>query len=156
MNRFCLEMVRHLCNGRSWTLGNGLGSLELIKKERKNPAIDWGESIKKRKEIIANGGTPYRVTHRKKDGTVVKDNGGEPWFVWHVEDFCWLIWKKKWSQAVNKKYYKVTPVYTMMNAIVDVAKTPSKSTKLRYLELKTEKSREEARQAINRVSLSKD
>lgn len=156
LESFCFEMMENLCKGKSWSLGYGLGALEVVKKERFKPAINWGDSTKKKEEIIARGGTPFEVTHRLTDGTIVKHNNGEPWFVYFTEDFCWLIWNKKYSSLENIRYYSIAPVYTMMNNIVEVANSPSKSSQLRYIEIKTDSNREESRKKINQVSHIKD
>lgn len=77
---------------------------------RKKKRINWAESNKLKKDIIANGGLPYQVTERAEDKSILKDNGGIKWYVYfnNMFDYIWY-WGKKSSNAPNVAYYKFRP-----------------------------------------------
>ena len=46
----------------------------LPQKKIVKPKINWGESKKRRQELIAQGILPYEVIERDKNNKVIKDN----------------------------------------------------------------------------------
>lgn len=99
-------------------LGSGLGHVRIKKVNcmfkkngdlKENKRIDWNESNKKKAEIIARGGIPYKVMEREGD-KIVKDNGGERWFVYfnYEWDYLWY-WSKGIRSVMNSSYYKFRP-----------------------------------------------
>jgi hypothetical protein len=93
--------------------GFGIGNTRIKKVRtdlRVKKRINWCESNKIKKEIIARGGIPFKVTLRDDLGKIVEDNGGEKWFVYFNTDFDYLWhWGKKTATAINVPYYKFRP-----------------------------------------------
>lgn len=93
--------------------GFGIGNTRIKKVRtdtRVKKRINWDESNKLKKVIIARGGIPYKVTERDELGKIVADNGGEKWFVYFHTDFDYLWhWGKKTATAINIPYFKFRP-----------------------------------------------
>jgi len=81
------------------------GAIGVIKNfnERKRP--NWGESNKKKAEIIARGGIPYI----KADAESVEDYKGEKWLSYHPSLDFYLHWHTKW---ISKKLNPFLKDYT--------------------------------------------
>lgn len=94
------------------------GRLCLLRKERQyvnkhgkiSLSPDWGESNKRKKEIIDKGGIPYqewweldgKLVERETEGAVRKDNGGEKWVVFRNDDHYYRF---EWNKRYNSKFY---------------------------------------------------
>lgn len=93
--------------------GFGIGNTRIKKIKtdmRIKKRINWDESNKLKKEIIARGGIPFKVTERDENGKAIANNGGEMWFIYFNTDFDYLWhWGKKTANAVNIPYYKFRP-----------------------------------------------
>lgn len=93
--------------------GFGIGNTRIKKVKtdlRVKKRINWCESNKSKKEIIAKGGLPFKVTLRDDLGKILEDNGGEKWFVYFNTDFDYLWhWGKKTATSINIPYYKFRP-----------------------------------------------
>jgi hypothetical protein len=84
-------------------LFNKDGSLRVKKR------INWNQSNIKKAEIIARGGTPFKVLER--EGRVItKTNGGEMWYCYFENewDYMWH-WYKGECFNLNSPYYKFKP-----------------------------------------------
>lgn len=101
--------------GYTFALGFQMGNIRIKKvrcDRRVKKRIDWGATNKKKAEIIASGGLPYKVEERNEAGEITKDNGGIPYFVYHTNDFDYLWhWNKKRVTVLNSAYYKFRPTY---------------------------------------------
>lgn len=93
--------------------GFGIGNTRIKKVKtdtRIKKRINWDESNKLKKEIIAKGGIPFKVIERDELGKAISNNGGEMWFVYFntMFDYLWH-WGKKTANAINIPYYKFRP-----------------------------------------------
>lgn len=93
--------------------GFGIGNTRIKKVKtdlRVKKRINWNESNKLKKDIIARGGLPFAVTERDELGKPTANNGGEMWFVYFetMFDYLWH-WGKKHANALNIAYYKFRP-----------------------------------------------
>lgn len=93
--------------------GFGIGNTRIKKVRtdlRVKKRINWDESNKLKKAIIARGGIPFKVTERDEFGKAIANNGGEMWFVYFNTDFDYLWhWGKKTATAINIPYFKFRP-----------------------------------------------
>jgi hypothetical protein len=99
--------------GYSFKLGGGLGVLKIKKvlcDTRIKKRVNWGESNKKKQEILSRGGIPFKVTERDTEGKPVANNGGEHWIVyWNLtHDYLWH-WSKNRNIVYNSAYYRFDP-----------------------------------------------
>lgn len=99
--------------GYKFKLGGGLGVLkikEVLCDTRVKKRVNWGESNKKKQEILSRGGTPFKVTERDESGKPIADNGGEHWIIfWTItRDYLWH-WSKNRNIVHNSAYYRFDP-----------------------------------------------
>lgn len=72
--------------------------------------IDWNSSLKKKAEIIAKGGLPYKTLKYDKNDKPIEGNGGEDWFVRFTTPFDYIwFWQKVICKIPNNAYYKFKP-----------------------------------------------
>lgn len=99
--------------GYTFKIGCGLGVVRIRKvltDKRIKKRINWNESNKKKKEILARGGIPYKVLVRDEEGNILEDNGGEYWHVYFTGAFDYLwYWSKNRNIMLNSAYYKFRP-----------------------------------------------
>lgn len=86
---FNRKAVEAVIDGEIINLGNKLGYLKIKKIKRFAPAIDWPESIIRRKELLAQGIQPKTKEYP----------GGENWFMYRASDF-YLRWS--WAKRFRK------------------------------------------------------
>lgn len=99
--------------GYSFKLGLGLGVLKIKRvlcDTRIKKRVNWGDSNKKKQEILLRGGTPFKVVERDENGVPTKDNGGEHWMIyWNNRyDYLWH-WSKNRNIVFNSAYYRFDP-----------------------------------------------
>lgn len=100
-------------------LGSGLGFIRIKKVNaihnrdgslRVKKRINWGESNKRKNELLQNGEVPYKVLERDVEGKIVSTNNGVNWFIYHSNDFDYLWnWNKNKCVVMNSAYYKFKP-----------------------------------------------
>jgi hypothetical protein len=80
-------------------MGFNLSTLSImrIKRNYKNPQVNWNESNKYKEELLEAGESIYS-----------KDNpDGIKWFIYHDEDwYCRFYWKKSFCKVPNKSAYR--------------------------------------------------
>lgn len=98
--------------GYEFSFGSGVGSIRVKGVEidhSKRKEINWGESNKRKKEILARGGVPKKA-ERDENLKIIGDNGGEEWLVFFTRDInYWLYWNKAYAQVDNLTYYSFSP-----------------------------------------------
>ena len=95
-SEFNISIIDDLLKGNTFDMGNNLSSLSVVRVERdpRSPKIDWGESMKYKKELEAVG----------------QDLNGVKWHIYYTDKFyCKYYWKKGKCRIPNKSVYKFTP-----------------------------------------------
>jgi hypothetical protein len=69
--------------------------------------INWGDTNKKKAEILARGGTLYEVTKRdEKTNEILEDNGGEKYICYHTgEHRNFLHWNNHKCMVTNRTQF---------------------------------------------------
>ena len=99
---FNIEIIDAILDGKTFDMGNNLSTLSIRRVDRdpRTPRVDWGESIKYRKELEASGVDLYNASTGK----------GEKWYIYYTDKFyCKYYWKKGKCRIPNKSVYKFTP-----------------------------------------------
>lgn len=82
-------------------VGYGISSILIRGKKRGSEGTLWGESKKKKQEILESGGTPYHPVHAPD---------GEQWLVVDDSDFGYFwTWTKRSCNVTNKDLYWFYP-----------------------------------------------
>ena len=80
-------------------MGNNLSTISILRRDRdpRSPRVDWGESNKYKKELIAEGKELYDS----------KTGEGTKWHIYHIDDFyCKFYWYKGKCKVPNKSVYR--------------------------------------------------
>ena len=99
---FNIEIIESILEGDTFDMGNNLSTLSVRRVDRdpRTPRVDWGESIKYRKELESDGVELYNVSTGK----------GEKWYIYYTDKFyCKYYWKKGKCRIPNKSVYRFTP-----------------------------------------------
>ena len=99
---FNIEIIESILEGDTFDMGNNLSTLSIRRVDRdpRTPRVDWGESIKYRKELESGGVELYNVSTGK----------GEKWYIYYTDKFyCKYYWKKGKCRIPNKSVYRFTP-----------------------------------------------
>ena len=99
---FNIEIIDAILDGKTFDMGNNLSTLSIRRVDRdpRTPRVDWGESIKYRKELEASGVDLYNASTGK----------GEKWYIYYTDKFyCKYYWKKGKCRIPNKSVYRFTP-----------------------------------------------
>jgi len=113
ISTFNKELVNEIIKGYEFNAGYGISTIRIQKKKRDltRDVINWGASLKRKREIIAEGKVPYAVIERDAQRLITKDNGGVPYFIYMVDDYSyWWYWNKKNSNLPNELVYSFSPV----------------------------------------------
>lgn len=98
------KLVKRVIFGETYNLGNYLGYVKIkkIKANRKKQSVDWGESMKYKKELLDKGEPLY---NKKNNPT------GKKWLVYFDSRFYlrWAWVKKHACRVKNKFVYSFTP-----------------------------------------------
>lgn len=106
LHKFNSEISELILDGYVFNMGYGLSNIRIRKLKVTKARIDWGESNKKKKSIIASGGLPYKASY-DSEGNFESDNGGEKWLIYFQKDFDYIWhWNKGSSFVPNKSYYR--------------------------------------------------
>lgn len=92
-------MEEIIYEGKVLELGWYLSDLSIIrvKADPTNPRVNWGESYKRKQEIIEDGGTPKSE----------ENPDGEPWLVYFDDEwFAMFYWRKSGCTVPYKSAYK--------------------------------------------------
>ena len=98
-SEFNIGIMDYILEGKEFNLGNNLSTISISRQDRdpRNPRIDWGESNKYRKELLAEGKDIYDASTGK----------GEQWFIYHTDPFyCKFYWNKGRCKVKNKSVYR--------------------------------------------------
>lgn len=130
-NKKIVELI--VKKGYSFRMGYNLGELRIVQfepkyKKSKNGNLygypNWGESKKRKQEIIDAGGTPFE-SFKDKDGNIIGDNGGEKWVIYCSDDISIRYhWYKQKYRNKDGSYF-----YVLDNSI-NYSFTPTKQNKL--------------------------
>jgi hypothetical protein len=99
---FNMEIIDYLLEGKKFNMKNNLSSLSVVRNTRdpRSPRVDWGESIKYKKELEEEGTELY--------DSLTKD--GQKWHIYYTDDFyCKYYWNKGKCRIPNKSVYRFTP-----------------------------------------------
>ena len=98
-SQFNIGIMDYILEGKEFNMGNNLSTISITRHDRdpRNPRIDWGESNKYRKELLAEGKDIYDPETGK----------GEQWFIYHTDAFyCKFYWNKGRCKVKNKSVYR--------------------------------------------------
>jgi hypothetical protein len=98
-SQFNIEIMDYILEGKEFNMGHNLSTISITRHDRdpRNPRIDWGESNKYRKELLAEGKDIYDSDTDK----------GENWFIYHTDPFyCKFYWNKGRCKIKNKSVYR--------------------------------------------------
>tara|TARA_R110002012_G_scaffold23069_4_gene78795 strand:- start:3767 stop:4237 length:471 start_codon:yes stop_codon:yes gene_type:complete len=101
-DEFNIEIIESILEGSTFDMGNNLSTLSVRRVDRdpRTPRVDWGESIKYRKELESEGAELYNVSTGK----------GQKWYIYYTDKFyCKYYWKKGKCRIPNKSVYRFTP-----------------------------------------------
>tara|TARA_Y100000004_G_scaffold58992_1_gene65611 strand:+ start:815 stop:1288 length:474 start_codon:yes stop_codon:yes gene_type:complete len=125
---FNIEIIDAILDGKTFDMGNNLSTLSIRRVDRdpRTPRVDWGESIKYRKELEASGIDLYNASTGK----------GEKWYIYYTDKFyCKYYWKKGKCRIPNKSVYRFTPTRGLKGnkeKLINILKTDD----LAYLKFK--------------------
>ena len=125
---FNIEIIDAILDGKTFDMGNNLSTLSIRRVDRdpRTPRVDWGESIKYRKELEASGVDLYNASTGK----------GEKWYIYYTDKFyCKYYWKKGKCRIPNKSVYRFTPTRGLKGnkeKLINILKTDD----LAYLKFK--------------------
>lgn len=117
MQTFLRGALTDILDGKPLVMGYRLGKIEVQRNERnyKRPTINWGESNKYKKQLLAEGKELYD-----------KDiNSGHEWFVYFTDAYYYKYnWKKDRVKAIgnvmvlrNVMYYEFKPFRNSQRAL---------------------------------------
>ena len=101
-SEFNMSIVNYILEGKKFNMKNNLSSLSIVRKTRdpRSPRVDWGESIKYKKELEDKGTELYDSLTGK----------GQKWHIYYTDDFyCKYYWNKGKCRIPNKSVYRFTP-----------------------------------------------
>ena len=125
---FNIEIIDYILEGKDFNMGYNLSTLSIRRVDRdpRTPRVDWGESIKYRKELEASGVDLYNASTGK----------GEKWYIYYTDKFyCKYYWKKGKCRIPNKSVYRFTPTRGLKGnkeKLINILKTDD----LAYLKFK--------------------
>jgi hypothetical protein len=100
---FNIHMMNEIIyEGKLFDMGSRMSSIDIIRIKRnyKNPAINWNESFKLKKSILESGGKLYDP----------ETGEGEKWFVYYTDPYyCRFRWMKSHCAIKNKSVYRFEP-----------------------------------------------
>jgi|TARA_R110002020_G_scaffold190728_1_gene390342 hypothetical protein len=95
-SEFNIGIIDYILEGKEFNMKSNLSSLSVVRKDRdpRSPKIDWGESIKYKKELEAEG----------------KNLKDIKWHIYYTDEYyCKYYWKKGKCRIPNKSVYRFTP-----------------------------------------------
>ena len=99
---FNIEIMNNLLSGGTFNMKNKLATLSVARRSRdpRSPKIDWGESMKYKKELQDEGTELYDSLTGK----------GQKWYVYFTDGYyCKYFWNKGKCRIPNKSAYRFTP-----------------------------------------------
>tara|TARA_R100001443_G_scaffold113347_1_gene127871 strand:+ start:2355 stop:2828 length:474 start_codon:yes stop_codon:yes gene_type:complete len=98
-SEFNIMIMDYILGGKEFNMGHNLSTISIVRKDRdpRSPRIDWGESNKYKKELLADGKQVYDP----------KTNTGTKWYIYHTDSFyCKYYWRKGKCLVPNKSVYR--------------------------------------------------
>lgn len=96
-------------NAETFDMGYNLSTLQVlrIKRNYKNPQIDWGATNKYKKELLSGEADEAPEEGYDLEDLCSKDNpDGVKYFIYHDSEwYCRFYWKKKYARIKNKTAY---------------------------------------------------
>lgn len=130
---FNKKMVEQIINHNySFNMVPSFGKIEVIKSYSKRKLVDWGNSTKNKKAILARGGIPYI----KADAEADPNYKGEKWLVHHPNPNYYVNWTKIKFILEPRPYlrhYTYEPargVNSIVSKLTDVKRDPERASKL--------------------------
>ena len=99
---FNTEIMNTLLKGKTFNMGYKLSTLSIWRRKRdpRTPRVNWGESLKIKRDLIEKGIEPYNSTTGK----------GEKWIVYFTDgQYFRFRWYKDKCRVKNKTVYKFEP-----------------------------------------------
>ena len=97
---FNIQIMNHIIyEAGVFDMGNNLSTISIkrIKRNYKNPQVDWNASNQYKQELLDQGEKLY--DHETGEGT--------KWLIYHDEDwYCRFYWKKQYAKFKNKTVYR--------------------------------------------------
>lgn len=97
---FNIGIMNHIIyEAGTFDMGNHLSTLSIrrIKRNYRNPQVNWNESNKYKEELLAKGEKLYDA----------ETGEGTKWLIYHDEEwYCRFYWKKKHAKFKNKSVYR--------------------------------------------------
>jgi len=110
---FNTKVINEIVNNNyKFNIVPSFGAISVIKNENHRKRVNWGESNKKKKEILERGGIPYV----KADAESIENYQGEEWLSYHPPIDFFLHWHVK---------SRILPIY---NYLKDYKYTPARGT----------------------------
>lgn len=132
-----------IATGATLSFGGAMGGVKIVLKERrprvsakgeKQFAVNWGASLKLKKEIIARGGTPYNA-ETAPDGEkymVYMTEGWVPYIKWAQSQYFNPDYKKKLLRYPYMIFSPSTGKYGFIAALQDHCKSQPEEVKHKY------------------------
>jgi len=98
-SEFNVMIMEYILEGKEFNMGHNLSTVSVVRKERdpRSPRVDWGESNKYKKELIADGEELYDA----------ETGEGIKWHIYHTDSFyCKFYWRKGKCSVPNKSVYR--------------------------------------------------
>lgn len=130
VEKFNISIMEHILEGGVFNMKHNLSKLSIIRIERNPsaPTVDWVESNKYKKELLAQGKELYDAETGK----------GEKWFIYYTDPwYCRYYWEKSKCKIPNKTAYKFTPTRGLKGNKEKLTAL-LKSDDLAYLRFKTD------------------
>lgn len=117
------QEVRAAILEKGYAYSIGGGNVTIIGKDMrdKTPIICWHKSNRKKEEIIAKGGIPYKAI-RDNRGNIISDNGGEEWLVrFEAGDvYTWTWMGVSVGRVPNANLYTFKPSMESKERLTDI------------------------------------
>ena len=103
LQEFNSNIADEIIKGYHFNPGNYIGLIRIKKKKRVGKNVNWGDSNKKKAEILARGGIPYNKETAPD---------GEEWLVYFISEYAyWWYWNKGNCRLTNKSIFSFTPMF---------------------------------------------
>ena len=121
LKKFNLKLSEQLVNNEyKFEMGYGLGNLFLAHLHIKTPSPNWGESYKKKQEIVEAGNIPYYKVDEEEALKRGEDYKGVKWLVNYPLDSIWLYHEHTLIKNYSFKLINKTQYTNISSMIVDV------------------------------------
>lgn len=133
-------IVDEIVKGYHFVIPHGIGVIRIIQEKRKisitedngtiKGQVNWGESLKLKARLLLEGKTLYEC-EKDKYGTILSDNGGERWLVYHIDNYFNKFIFARGGLLHNVWGYDFTPTWSNIKKLVAA---PKEDAELMYKE----------------------